>query len=238
MDAKRLVAALAALPWLLVGCTPSVDEDEEMVVRRPSVPSYHTVRRGETVTSIARHYGVESSELMRDNRIAKPERLQAGQKLQVPGAKDKRQVPEGKTKSGAGVKKTDAELPVPTGPVKATGKFAWPVKGPIVRGYSGAARGIAIGASEGETVKAADGGRVVVASEAMRGFGKVVMLDHGNGFTTVYGNNDALLVREGEAVRQGQAIAKAGSTGRAARDQVEFRIYHQGAPVDPTRYLH
>jgi lipoprotein NlpD len=191
--------------------------------------SYHTVRRGETLTSIARLYGVPSLKLVRDNRIPDPNRIRVGQRLRV-----MRPAEEPALKK---VVRPETRVAKATGPVQATGRFAWPLKGTVIRRYSQSAPGVAIAASRGATVKAADGGRVVLACERMRGYGKVVVLDHGNGYTTVYAHNASLLVGEGETVRQGQAIARAGSTGRATRSQLEFRLYRRGVPQDPARYL-
>lgn len=228
MDAKRLALVHLAFGCLIAGCAPTLDEDR--VAYRSSGSSrrdvtVHTVRRGETLTSIARRYGIGSLKLVRDNRLADPNRIRVGQRLRIIGAGSVAAAP-GASSSRPAVRKV-------TGSVKATGRFTWPLRGLVTRRYSTSSRGIAIAAKPGATVKAADGGRVVLACDHVRGHGKVVILDHGNGYTTAYANNGQLLVREGEAVRQGQAIARAGSTGRASRTQLGFRLYRRGVPLDP-----
>ena len=88
----------------------------------------------------------------------------------------------------------------------------------------------------GEEIRAAKSGRVTVA-QSVPGFGKVVVLEHGNGTETFYGHNDRILVAHGAVVRQGDAIALGGSSGRVREPQLHFRILVQHRPVDPLRYL-
>jgi len=231
MNAKRFLSWASAFVLCVAGCAPI--PREERVARGPEQrpTTIHTVQRGESVSSIAERYGVSAIGLVQENRLTHPDRIQIGQKLRVIGARAAGGPP---TPPPTVVERAEAPVRrVTNGRVEATGRFTWPLRGAIVKGYSASSRGIAIGASPNETVRAADGGRVVLASNAMRGYGKVVMLDHGNGYTTVYACNADLLVAEGEAVRQGQPIAKAGSTGRASQPQVEFRIYRHGLPQDP-----
>jgi lipoprotein YgeR len=234
MDAKHWAIWMSVLSLLLAGCPPEPKEDRVARSREQWPIATHTVQRGETVSSIADKYGVSAVRIVQDNRLSHPDRIEVGQKLRVAGGRV-----AGVSVSEPPAVAERAEPPVRkvTGKVEPTGRFTWPLRGSIVRGYSPSSRGIAIGASPNETVTAADGGRVVLASDEMRGYGRVVMLDHGNGYTTVYANNAKLLVGEGEAVRQGQPIAKAGSTGRASQGQVEFRVYRNGVPQDPRQCL-
>ena len=226
MDTRRLIVGFLGVVWLGAGCA-SIEERDERVAA--SGVRYHTVRSGESLSTIASRYGTSATALALENRVANPDLIKAGRRLRIPGRSR-----GGKAARSAG--------PVPTGPAKATGRFAWPVRGTVVRGYGTpmnglAARGIAIAASRGTPVKAADGGRVVLASDHLRGYGKTVAVDHGNGYTTVYAHNAELLVRRGESVRKGEEIARVGSSGRATRSQLEFRLYRHGKPLDPRRYL-
>lgn len=114
--------------------------------------------------------------------------------------------------------------------------FIWPVKGPL----TGAAtdRGINIKASEGTPVRAVKSGIVKAVSEKMRGYGKVILIEHyKNSFSSFYGYNSEILVKEGEIVKQGQVIARVGKTGRAAEPQLMFRLYKNGNAVNPLNYL-
>jgi lipoprotein NlpD len=231
--------SLVSAGWLLAGCVSPIEHEREAGTTPGRDPLagrdalYHTIRRGETLSTIAARYGMSPTALARDNAIADIDVIRAGQRLRIR-----------KTSGGAPLAKVDGPPPIFTdsSPVRGSGRFAWPVRGSVVRRYgtpvSGLpARGIVIQAAAGSAVRAADHGRVVVSCDHTRGYGKAVVLDHGNGWTTVYANNSALLVRAGDRVSQGQTIARAGSSGRAATARLEFRVYRNGEPQDPQRYL-
>ena len=97
-------------------------------------------------------------------------------------------------------------------------------------------KGYDIGGKAGDPVLAAADGRVVYAGAGLRGYGNLIILKHNNTFLTAYAHNQALLVKEDQAVRRGQKIAEMGSTD-ADRVKLHFEIRRQGKPVDPVRYL-
>jgi murein DD-endopeptidase MepM/ murein hydrolase activator NlpD len=105
-----------------------------------------------------------------------------------------------------------------------------------IRGGLGHHMGIDFDANIGDPVHAAAGG-VVLFSGVKSGFGNVVEVDHGNGYTTLYGHNSRLLVRAGDIVRPGQTLAKAGSTGRSTGPHVHFEVHVNGRPVNPRKFL-
>lgn len=228
MHTNRIALLCLAVATWLTGCTPPVDDGDS------TTTTYHTVRRGETVSTIARQYGVPSLRVATDNRLRDPNRIQVGQRLKIIGTRNVATRSEARGESQQPAVRKVSRV---TGTVKATGRFQWPLRGRVVRRYGSAGRGIAISASPGAPVLAADGGRVVLACNQMRGYGRALVLDHGNGYTTAYAHNRELLVGEGEAVRQGQAIARAGSTGRATSTRLEFRLYRHGVAQDPARHL-
>ena len=130
--------------------------------------------------------------------------------------------------------------------VQGTGQFGWPVSGEITSPYGYRVHpiwgttiyhsGIDIGVDEGTPVHAADGG-VVVWSGWMGGYGYAVVIDHGNGLSTLYGHNSELAVDEGQSVAKGQVISYAGSTGNSTGPHVHFEVRANGDPVDPMGYL-
>jgi lipoprotein NlpD len=134
-----------------------------------------------------------------------------------------------------------ARPPTEGGTVAARGplQWQWPADGPVLRPFSNSAttrRGIAIGGSRGDEVRAATDGEVVYAGSGLVGYGRLIILKHDARFISAYGHNQELLVREGQNVRAGQKIALLGDSG-ADRPLLHFEIRVDGAPVDPTRYL-
>lgn len=92
--------------------------------------------------------------------------------------------------------------------------------------------GVDIGASYGSSIRAAADGDVIMASY-MRGYGNTVIVDHGGSVTTLYAHCSSLLVRDGQRVRQGQTIARVGSTGLSTGPHLHFEVRHNGTPVNP-----
>lgn len=121
-------------------------------------------------------------------------------------------------------------------------EFVWPVSGKVVKGYGASGNGqrndgVNISANKGDQVRAAAGGEVVYAGSELAGFGNLVLIRHPGGWVTAYAHSDTVLVREGDLVRQGQAIATVGSTGNAGAPQVHFELRKGKEPVDPSLHL-
>ncbi len=109
------------------------------------------------------------------------------------------------------------------------GRFGAPREG------GGTWRGLFIRAANGSEVKAVANGRVVFA-DWMRGFGNLLIVDHGDGYLSIYGNNEALLKQVGQSVRGGENIASVGNSGGNPESGLYFEIRHQGQPVDPMKW--
>ena len=98
-------------------------------------------------------------------------------------------------------------------------------------------KGIDISSKEGSSILAvADG--VVTWSGDRTGYGKLVEINHGNGYVTRYGHNKQNLVKAGDTIRKGEAIALMGSTGRSTGPHVHIEVMHDGKQVNPNKYLH
>ena len=152
--------------------------------------------------------------------------------------------------------KTAAGQPTPLSPAAAESKteatvaatpppprFAWPLHGKVLAPYGtgqGGQKndGIDIQATTGEPVKAADGGTVIYAGSDVAHLGNLLLVQHQGGYITAYGNNEALLVKKGDAVKKGQTIAKAGNSGGAASPRLHFEVRRGGSKtVDPMTVL-
>ena len=122
------------------------------------------------------------------------------------------------------------------------GKLPWPVRGNIMERYGQPRQGsltwegVRIAAPAGKEVRAVHYGRVVYA-DWLRGQGMLIILDHGDGFMSLYANNDVLLRSHGEWVQAGDAIARVGNSGGSDKPGVYFEIRRDGKTVDPQPWL-
>lgn len=185
---------------------------------------YHRVERGQTVYRIARAYGIDLRTLMEVNGIEDPRTLETGRPLWIPGATHPIRVPPYR------------------GGTEGMSRFAgkqWvrPVDGTISSGFgkrnSGRHEGVDILAKRGTPVRAAAYGLVIYAGDGMRGYGNVVVLDHGEEVTTLYGHLYRIQVKSGDAVAQGQRIGTVGSTGNATTNHLHFELRVGGDAIDP-----
>ena len=99
----------------------------------------------------------------------------------------------------------------------------------------GTSKGVFIRSAEGQPVRSVAAGRVVFA-DWMRGFGNLLILDHGETYLSVYGNNEALLKQPGDTVSAGEPIATVGSTGGSPETGLYFELRHLGKAFDPLRW--
>lgn len=177
-------------------------------------------RRGELLASLNRQARDRSEEI---------ERLRADEKRLERLMDELASLPAPAPESGARFASLKGRLPLPLsgrllarfGDNKGVGHLKW--------------RGALVAAREGQEVRAVHRGRVVYA-DWLRGFGLLLILEHGDGYMTLYGHNQSLYREVGEWVDAGQVIAAAGSTGDAPQTGVYFEIRHNGEPDDPLRW--
>jgi murein DD-endopeptidase MepM/ murein hydrolase activator NlpD len=96
--------------------------------------------------------------------------------------------------------------------------------------------GMDLAANEGTDIKAVLAGRVQMVDN-QKGYGKVVVIDHGNGYTTLYAHNSDINVKSGDWVQKGSTIAKVGSTGRSTGPHLHFEIRKDGQRLDPEKFF-
>lgn len=131
-----------------------------------------------------------------------------------------------------------------TGGEYATGRFIWPTpcSTVVTQQYGNEGhRGMDIWKEnmEGEDILAVDGGQVVMAGQyaGYQTYGKFVIIDHGNGYRTVYAHCSQVLVKEGDIVRQGDLIALVGSTGRSTAPHLHFEVQRNGVLMNPMKFF-
>jgi len=129
-----------------------------------------------------------------------------------------------------------------------TGVYTWPTPGykvitspygmryhPIL-GIRKMHTGVDIGAPMGATIVAADGGKIIHAGW-MGGYGQVLVVDHGNGMSTLYAHLSSFIAGNGASVTKGQPIGRVGTTGWSTGPHLHFEVRENGSPVDPMSYI-
>jgi len=127
----------------------------------------------------------------------------------------------------------------PVAAVRAPGaiEFMWPAKGRVLAGFSEPnSKGLDIAGEPGDPVVAAAPGRVMYTGTGIRGYGKLIVIKHDDGYNSVYAHNREILVKEGQAVARGERIAELGNTD-SEKPKLHFEIRKSGKPVDPMKYL-
>ena len=184
---------------------------------------YHEVSRGQTLWGISKIYDVDLKAIIKANRLPDASKIEVGQLIFVPGA-------PGKSKKVDYAKNGKFE------------NFMWPLKGAVVS-YFGSTnnlvknKGIDIQAREGASVLAARSGKVSFVTDQLEGYGKTIIIDHLDGFETVYAHNAKNFVANGQMIKKGEVIAKAGKTGRAKNPTLHFEIRRNHKPQNPFYYL-
>lgn len=221
-------------------------------------PNTHVVEPGETFYGVARRYRVQLRSLAYLNDIEPPYAISPGQALILPAlARDWEAVaeplvvlpasaparvpnpPARLTEPPLRAPTTDAARRPAAGPAS---RFLWPLEGQVVEGFGPQERGrrhdgVNIAARAGQDVRAAADGTVVYAGDELAGYGRLVLIQHADGWVSAYAHNQTLRVSEGAAVRQGAVIAQAGATGAVDTPQLHFELRHNGRPVDPVTQL-
>jgi lipoprotein NlpD len=276
MRTLLLVLGLAALAW---GCAPTrgpapVEDRRSTRVASPAakppapkVPAtpggapvatadaFYTVRRGDTLYSIALEHGADYREVAQWNSLDDPSKLSVGQVLRVTAPLQQAQ-PGVQIGSGPVAGRVEAR-PLGSAPEHKTAhkpeqkpavreepkleaqplQFGWPVKGKVLAGFAEPRRkGIDIDGKLGDPVAAAAAGRVTYVGNGIPGLGKLVVIRHDQGYITVYAHNKDILVKEQQSVTRGQKIAELGASD-AERPKLHFQIRKGAAAVDPLLYL-
>ncbi len=202
----------------------------------PSTGVRYKVSRGETIYSIAKKHQVDAQNIIDypfntftdDETFA----LAAGQELMIPdGIKPKEVVIE----TGRYLARTVAPIPGVVG----EGNFIWPTNGHISQRSSWYHRAVDIANKSNPNIVAAQGGTVVTAGWSGGGYGNFVVINHGNGYQTLYAHmlNNSIVVRPGDRVSQGQKLGVMGSTGRSTGTHLHFEIKTDKGNLDPLAVL-
>lgn len=213
--------ALCSLLSALIGCATGGDIFPPAV--KP-VGVYHQVKTKETLWRIAKTYGVSMESVVRVNRLPDATKINTGQFLFIPGVRETREVT-----------KNDEFW-------KDKGDFAWPLKGKVTslygaQKYNLTNKGIDIQGNSGESIIASRNGKVAFCDQDIKGQGGVIVVEHGDGFSTVYGHSLEILVEPGQLVKSGMVIARMKNTNQASLPHLHFEIRKGHIPQNPFHYL-
>ena len=229
--------------------------------------SSYTVRKGETLYSIAWRAKSDVRTIAKLNRLLPPYRIYPDQKLKISEisskpSRNKSWVKNSNKSSGTTINKapqkaiattkkqeygkTASGQKISEKPAATASNFSqkirrwlWPANGKVIATFSTAAqgnKGIDIAGKRGNHIKAAADGKVVYAGSALRGYGKLIIVKHNDDYLSAYAHNDKLLVKEQQAVKAGDVIAKMGDTD-AQRVMLHFEVRFRGKSVNPMKYL-
>jgi len=196
----------------------------------------YKVKRGETIYSIAKAYQVDAQNIIDYpfNTFSNDETftLSAGQELIIPDGIKPQETVLDKTRYAA-------RSVEPVAGVKGEGSFMWPTSGTISQKYYWYHRAVDIANHSNPTIVAAQGGTVTSAGWNGGGYGNYVVINHGNGYSTLYAHmiTGSIVVQPGQVVRQGQKIGTMGSTGRSTGTHLHFEIKGPNGNLDPLSVL-
>ena len=232
-----------------VSCVRVAPKAEEgRVVLRPPKPqsapkfaSVYVVRRGDTLTAIARRYAVEVKELVRRNSLTNAHQIYVGQKLKVPQTPSVPERPsltrEPRKPRPPPIQRRPSTRPQPSACgahgdaprdwSRSERGFLWPTDGVVLNAFGrlNGRRydGIAIGAPRGTPVWASQRGEVIL-SDYQKGYGQLVVVRHDNGLLTLYGSLERICVREGRRLKAGQLVGLVGMSSGVASPRLYFEV--------------
>lgn len=159
----------------------------------------------------------------------------------TPPAAEKHASAASKPEVASAPKATAPSTPIQTASIGKDG-FIWPVKGTVISGYGPKPNGlqndgINISVRKGTPVRAAKSGTVTYAGQELKGYGKLLLIRHSDGYVTAYAHNSRLLVRPGDSVRQGDVVAESGDSGYVESPQLHFEIRQGRKSVDPSKFF-
>ncbi|WP_175920965.1 peptidoglycan DD-metalloendopeptidase family protein [Burkholderia latens] len=243
-----LAGSPTAQPAAAPSATPAAPQQAPILVAQKYV-----VKRGDTLSRIASANGCSVADLRTWNKLGARGRLRMGQvlrivrpqPLQAAGANGNTQAAAPAAASNAAVGGAQASAPTASDRrvVQETKRHAsavsltWPARGKIVDAFRpGQNRGIQIAGHPGDLVRAAADGRVMYAGTGLNDYGSLIIVQHNADFLTAYAHNRKLLVKTGDIVRQGDAIAEMGDLDNS-RVALLFEVRRDGKPVNPMPYL-
>jgi len=228
--ADKFGVSLETIRWQNSLTRDSIKEGQILEIL-PVTGVSRKVKKGDTVYSIAKLYDASAQAVVDFpfNTFTNDEtfELAIGQVIIVPDGVMPKAQPAARIR----------QITPNAGTVVASGNFVWPTSGTITQRFVWYHKGIDIANSGVPDVLAADSGTVVTSSWSAVGYGNYVVMDHGNGYRTLYGHMQTLYVAAGQTVNRGDRIGKMGSTGRSTGSHLHFEVISRGVYLNPLNVL-
>ncbi|PCI23645.1 MAG: hypothetical protein COB67_12630 [SAR324 cluster bacterium] len=209
----QLVILYLLLASLFFACSPTTVQPKEGV--------WYQVREGETLDAIAQRFSVDVILIQRENQIYDARDIFVGMNIFIPRTQ------------GIGV---SPQIEAGRGQIR----MIWPSLGTISSGFGKRQgrmhHGVDLTRDQGKDILAASSG-VVEFLGVQSGYGRTIIIDHGNGIKTLYAHNEKFYTKKGRRVKQGTKIAKMGNTGRSTGIHLHFEVRVNGEKVNPLRFL-
>jgi murein DD-endopeptidase MepM/ murein hydrolase activator NlpD len=213
-----LLLPFAFLLFTFYGCATIPQVTPSKTQGLPGI--YHRVEKSQTLWSISKAYNIDLDELVKINHISDAASIEIGQLIFIPRI----------------------QSPRPLSSKYLSDVFTWPAKGRVISTFGQVFnnmlnKGINIQTLKSQDVVAAREGRVTFYSPEFSGFGKTIIIDHGDGFSTVYARNSEVFIKAGDMVEKGALISRTGSTQSDKNIYLHFEIRKGHLPQNPYFYL-
>lgn len=213
---KYLIILILLVMFSLSGCASAPIESEISSIRTPKRTDglYHKVEKGQTLWRISKMYDIDLDELTEVNKITDVTNIEVGQLLFIPRLKKE-----------------------PIVNYSNFDDFSWPVKGRVVSGFGSTYnnmlnKGINITPyADDANICASRSGKVVFFNSNFKGYGRTIIIDHGDGFLTIYSGAGDVSVKPGDSVSKGSSI------GKLSNSSLHFEIRKKEVPQNPVFYL-
>lgn len=217
-----LTLTLSFILLNLFGCASVPTVTTAKIEGLPGI--YHKVEKGETLWRISKIYNIDIDEIIKVNRISESSSIEIGQLIFIPNQKKQTILPKTNYSSSS------------------YDDFIWPVKGRVISGFGQTSnnmlnKGLNIQAFDNTDVLAARNGKVIFCAEEFGQFGKTIIIDHQDGFFTVYSRNSKVFVKPGDSIQKGIVIAKVGNATRDKNNYLHFEVRKGYSPQNPNYYL-
>jgi lipoprotein NlpD len=228
------LAGCASAPWGDLFTSSPEARPPSLEAPAPVSAGFYRVNPGDTLAGVAAAFGRDPAQVARWNRLPDDYPVSVGQVLRV--APDP-VAASGPVQTGAPESRAATGNVAPPAAPSQQVRFIWPASGPVTSNAGdGQSKAIHISGTAGETIRAASTGRVIYAGSEIKAYGLLVIVKHDKRFVSAYGNNAKLLVKEGDAVKQGQPIAEMGAADNP-HPYLIFELRDGTKAVDPQNYL-